>query len=188
MSWASDALYGSKGRGKGCFWKSLARPFDAVCRVLYNYCRPDERLSLIGLLIHVSLMQHSYKYHTFIFRFLNQEYDTVPPSIMAARFHQDPELCSCSGTCSSLPPRHHMNPEKSAAIRSPRKLPYTKKRGHLPLAGSGASQAGFTDPGTKASTLLAGQLDAIRDEAENDGISYTSAARSDFATEDAVLE
>jgi hypothetical protein len=126
MSWASDAPYGSKGRGKGCFWKSLARPFDAVCRVLYNYCRPDERLSLIGLLIHVSLMQHSYKYHTFIFRFLNQEYDTVPPSIMAARFHQDPELCSCSGTCSSLPPRHHMNPEKSAAIRSPRKL---RKRG-----------------------------------------------------------
>jgi hypothetical protein len=47
---------------------------------------------------------------------------------------------------------------------------------------------GFTDPGTKASTLFASGLEAIRDEPEDDGISYTSAARSDFAQEDAVLE
>ena len=69
--------------------------------------------------------------------------------------------------------------------------PAAKQRaeGHLPLApGAGASQAGFTDPGTKASTLFASQLEAIRDEPDDDGISYTSAARSDFAQEDAVLE
>lgn len=77
---------------------------------------------------------------------------------------------------------------KSRASPEP---PGTKKRtgGHLPLgAGGGTSQAGFTDPGTKASTLAACQLDAIRDEPEDDGISYTSAAHSDFAQEDTVLE
>jgi len=61
--------------------------------------------------------------------------------------------------------------------------------GHLPLAsGSGTSQAGFTDPGTKASTLFAGQLNATRDEPKDDGISYTSTAHSDFAEENMVLE
>ncbi|KAH6849664.1 hypothetical protein B0I37DRAFT_306700, partial [Chaetomium sp. MPI-CAGE-AT-0009] len=52
----------------------------------------------------------------------------------------------------------------------------------------GTSQAEFTELGTKASTLDPNLLKAIENEPEEDGLSYTSAARSDFAQEDAVLE
>lgn len=50
------------------------------------------------------------------------------------------------------------------------------------------SHAGFTDPGTKASTLNVSQLNGTRDEPDDDAVSYISAVRSDFANEDAVLE
>ncbi|RYO80122.1 hypothetical protein DL766_001564 [Monosporascus sp. MC13-8B] len=60
--------------------------------------------------------------------------------------------------------------------------------GHLALPSGNTSQAGFTDPGAKASTLHASQLETIRDEPEGDGVPRSSAARSDFAQEDAVLE
>jgi hypothetical protein len=65
----------------------------------------------------------------------------------------------------------------------------TADGGHLPPAtDSGKSQMGFTDPGTKASTLFAGQLEVIQEGPEDGAVSYTSAARSDFTSEDALLE
>lgn len=62
------------------------------------------------------------------------------------------------------------------------------KKQHLPPIPDRMSQAGFTDPGTKASTLNVIQLNGIRDEPEDDTVSYMSAVRSDFAQENAVLE
>lgn len=84
------------------------------------------------------------------------------------------------------------NPNPDQISNLPPDLPSEKIRAgpHLLLAvDSGMSQAGFTDPGTTASTLFAGQLDILQEVPDDDGVSYTSGAHSDFAPgDDVVLE
>lgn len=58
----------------------------------------------------------------------------------------------------------------------------------LPLPPDGISQAGFTNPVTKASTLNPSQLMAMRNELDDDTVSRSSAAQSDFSQADSMLE